>query len=105
MSYKTLRVSNETHRDLSRALWLAERLNERDGIRPAKAEAIQAECVGRILREWSSVALHEVSDQALRNMQALEDAGWSCGSCGSSGLNRGGLDITPSGVRCAGGCR
>lgn len=104
MSYKTLRVSDESNRDLCRALWIATRLNAAEGILPATPEATQAEAFGRIIREWSGVALHEISDQALRNLQHFEAADWHCRECGSSALNRGGLALTDA-VRCAMGCK
>lgn len=105
MSYKTLKVSTETVKisdetwpDLVRCLEMAAKLNERDGICPDKPEARQAEALSRIVREFT-VELLPLYGKG-KEFEALEDAGWRCGTCGSSGLNSGGLVVRPQGVKC-----
>lgn len=95
--YRTLRVSMETVPDLSRALWLAERANEREGIRPAKPEARQAEAFGRIVREWTSITIH--SQPMTEEFIALTIADWRC-ACGATGLNAGGLRVIAGKALC-----
>lgn len=95
--YRTLRVSNETALDLARALWLAREANRREGNRPAKPEAEQAEALGRIVREWSSYALASLSDAP--GFEAICKADWRC-ACGSTGINKGLLTVTSRGVLC-----
>jgi len=95
--YRTLKVSDETAFDLARALWIASRLNAREGINPAKPEANQAEALGRIIREWQSVSLAQVASEP--DFPALCQADFRC-PCGSTGLNAGGLVVHAGAVAC-----
>lgn len=95
--YRTLRVSDETAFDLVRALWLAERANEREGIVPASPEARQAEAFGRMIREWTAITLP--SQPTTPEFLVLTNEDWRC-PCGSTGLNKGGLQVRQSRVLC-----
>ena len=95
--YRTLRVSDETALDLARALWLAREANRREGNRPARAEAEQAEALGRIVREWAGYALPQLSDAP--GFLDLCRSDWRC-ACGSTGINKGLLTATVRGVLC-----
>ena len=97
-AYRTLRVSDETALDLARALWLAREANRREGNRPAKPEAEQAEALGRIVREWAGYALPQFSDAP--GFDSLCRADWVCSSCQSTGINKGLLTVTSRGVLC-----
>ena len=99
MEYRTLKVSPELVQELSRALWLAERRNEAEGIRASKPECRQHDALARIVREWSGVAIFETPTDA--RFDALCHADWRCEGCGASGLNAGGLTVTGTGVVCA----
>jgi hypothetical protein len=90
-----LRVSPDLVADLSRALWVAARLNRREGNAPPKPEASQHEALARIVREWSLDALQSLQSGDLPALAALERQGWVC-ACGASALGEGGLQ----GGRC-----
>ena len=98
MSYKTFKVSEETSPDLTRALWMAHRLNVREGIAPRDPIPSQHEAFGRILREWSAITLGQVSSEP--GFDVLCRADWRCESCGSSGLGTGGLKAEAGQARC-----
>lgn len=97
-TYRTLRVSMDTVPDLVRALHLARRANEREGICPARPEAAELEAFGRIIREWSLVAIHAgpIDDDFV----TLGRADWSCSECSSSSLGSGGLVVQVGRVLC-----
>ena len=97
MSYRTLRVSDESAFDLARLLWMAERLNTREGNHPTNPIARQHEALARIIREHSAMIVGQVCHEP--GFAELCAADWRC-ACGSSGLGKGGLLATPAGVRC-----
>lgn len=97
MSYKALRVSLETVPDLVRALYLAGLANDQEGNSPSRPEARELEALGRIVREWSSVALPSV--HLGPEFDALSASDWTC-QCGSSGLGKGGLVVHAGKALC-----
>jgi hypothetical protein len=95
--YRTLKISLETVPDLSRALWLAEQANAREGIRPLRPEARTLEALSRMIREWSSVALTEFAHGP--EFDILSACDWRC-ACGATGLNAGGLVVSGNRALC-----
>lgn len=97
VSYRTLKVSDETAFDLARLLWMAEKLNAREGNAPLSPQSRQAEALARVVREHSAMIVQQVCHEP--GFMELVRADWRC-SCGSSGLGKGGLVVSPAGVRC-----
>ena len=98
--YRTLKVSDESAFDLARLLWMAERLNTRDGNHPLNPIARQAEALARIVREHSAMIVAQVCHEP--GFLELCQADWRCTGlqCGSSGLGKGGLFVIGGSVLC-----
>jgi len=83
--YRTLKVSDSVFLDLSRAIYLAKRANEREGMIYPPTQA-RHEALARICKEWSSIALPAHPQDPM--FDALCAADWAC-ACGGTALNEG----------------
>ena len=102
--YVFVRVSRENAADLSRALWLAARLNDSDAAIP-NPNARQAEAHRRIVADWTLENLRGWVESGASGpfrdaFLLLERAEWVCSTCDSTGLGSGGLVVAGQRVRC-----
>jgi hypothetical protein len=95
--YRSIKVSDETAFDLARLLWMAERLNAREGNYPSSPQARQAEALARVVREHSAMIVSQVAHEP--DFMPLVKADWRC-ACGSSGLGTGGLVVVGERALC-----
>jgi len=96
--YRTFRISDELAFDFARALWMADRLNRREGNFPSNPAAREKEALRRIILEWSGISVSQVASEP--GFLELCQADWRCG-CGSTGIGSGGLLVLAGGVFCA----
>lgn len=100
MSYKTVKLSEETAFDLVRALEMAAIENDREGLSPLDPIQRQHEAMSRMVRDYSLAVIHSASRAP--HFLVLATADWRCSRCGSSGLGRGGLRVVEGAAVCWG---